>query len=738
MKQKGKHSLIQFKNRWQLFLLIEALSYSLGAAILIYFISAHLFISTMTFLFVIIFSVIMIKPWKPTLASVSSFLDAKFEKLEYSTGLLLTPTEDLSDFAKLQQLKIKHDLEKITKGTNPPTNITQGSFIGLAMLVLGFLLNQFNVIEYLKSPTPIKIEQNLVNFYATDSVNTIVIPPKISKQLISVAYPSYINIKPYSNNNMNIKAVAGSRIRWNLQFDKPVDSVFLQSTGTNVALILQNNSYTVATVLNYSGFYNFKFKDLQGNEYSSNLYRIIVTRDKQPEIKLTGIDEFTSLDFNQESAITFNSLITDDYGIDEAYIIATVSKGSGESIKFREEQLSFDETIKKGSKKLNLSKRINLNQMKMEPGDELYFYIEASDFKKPHPNISRSETYFVVIKDTTSYEFSVEGNMGVDRMPDYFRSQRQLIIDTKKLIKQRGKTGLKDFKFKSNELGFDQKALRLKYGAFMGEESEMEVDNEPHEDDAPNQEEHDIGDPLAGFTHDHDSENEHNLVADASKKEESKNPLDEFMHNHDNPEEATLFTESLKVKLRKALNEMWDAELYLRLYDPEKSLAYQYRALRLIQDIKNSARIYVHRIGFNPPPIKEEKRLSGKLKGVSSYIKIKNLEPELMFPFLRKAIIRLETLKNSRKTILDKDRVLFKQAGYELTTLALEFPVKYLRTLQQLKWLSEGKKETYLRYMEVQQSLISAIPKTTDTPKSKWQFRDEMTQLLIKELQTND
>ena len=73
-----------------------------------------------------------------------------------------------------------------------------------------------------------------------------------------------------------------------------------------------------------------------------------------------------------------------------------------------------------------------------------------------------------------------------------------------------------------------------------------------------------------------------------------------------------------------------------------------------------------------------------------------------------------------------------------MTTLALEFPVKYLRTLQQLKWLSEGKKETYLRYMEVQQSLISAIPKTTDTPKSKWQFRDEMTQLLIKELQTND
>ena len=32
----------------------------------------------------------------------------------------------------------------------------------------------------------------------------------------------------------------------------------------------------------------------------------------------------------------------------------------------------------------------------------------------------------------------------------------------------------------------------------------------------------------------------------------------------------------------------------------DKSVAFQ----ELIQEIKNSARIYVHRIGFDPPPIK--------------------------------------------------------------------------------------------------------------------------------------
>lgn len=127
----------------------------------------------------------------------------------------------------------------------------------------------------------------------------------------------------------------------------------------------------------------------------------------------------------------------------------------------------------RGRKNLNLSKNIDLDQMNMEPGDELYFYIEALDLKRPKPNISRSETFFAVIKDTISDEFAVEGTMGVDQMPDYFRSQRQLIIDTEKLIKDKSKLSKKEFNFKSNELGFDQKVLRLKYGEFMGDESEF-------------------------------------------------------------------------------------------------------------------------------------------------------------------------------------------------------------------------------------------------------------------------
>lgn len=734
MKQNRKYHLISFKNRWQLLLLIESLAYAIGAAVFIYLISTHLFLSVITFLLVGIFSTLIIKPWKATLEATSSFLDAKFEVLEYSTGLLLKPNQELSQLAQLQQLKIEKSLKQVLKGVHPPNHVLQGSIIGLAMIILGILLNQFNALDYFKPAPPLQMEENLLNFHAEDSTATTVTPPKIIKQVIIVSYPSYIKLKGYSSDQMNIKAVEGSRIRWNLQFDAEVDSVFLQSTETNYPMSFQNGSYTSTSILKYSGFYNFKFKDLQGNTYTSDLYSIDVTKDKAPEVTLTGIDPFTSFDFNEEKSVQFNSLITDDYGVSEAHIIATVSKGSGEAVKFREEQLSFDKSVVKGSKNMNLSKRIDLDQLKMDLGDELYFYVEVSDLKEPSPNISRSETYFVVLKDTTSYEFMVEGNMGVDRMPAYFRSQRQLIIDTEKLIKKRGKIAVKDFKFESNELGFDQKTLRLRYGEFMGEEAEMEGASEQSTEDGSEQHDHDHEDPLAGFTHDHDSENEHNLVPEKSKEEATKNPLDEFMHNHDDPEEATLFTESLRVKLRKALNEMWDAELYLRLYEPEQSLPYQYRALRLIQEIKNSARIYVHRIGFDPPPIKEEKRLSGELKDVASFKKSESLEAELKFPFIRKSILRLEQLKAGSGVLLEEDRLLFEQAGNELATLAIESPGKHLKALQQLKRLSEGKDAVKSIYAEVQQSLILAIPKPKDSPNTTQQFKDELTQLLIKEM----
>lgn len=325
-------------------------------------------------------------------------------------------------------------------------------------------------------------------------------------------------------------------------------------------------------------------------------------------------------------------------------------------------------------------------------------------------------------------------------MPDYFRSQRQLIIDTEKLISNRDKISTKEFNSTSNDLGFDQKALRLKYGQFMGDESEEEretLNDEPQDPEANE-------DPLAEFTHDHDGDNEHNLVEqdhDHEEEEEdgeNKDPLAEFLHDHGDPESSTLFTDTLKSKLRQALNIMWDAELHLRLNEPEKSLPFQYRALALIQEIKNSARIYVHRIGYEPAPIKEDKRLTGKIDEVSNFQKTEDLQEQDKFKNIRLSVKKLEDILNGRTEISAEDRELFEQAGNELATLAIEEPGKHLKTLQQLKWLTEEREATSEEMVLVQRGLLKALPKQEANPGKAGNFSGGLNDLLIKEMQPND
>mgnify|MGYP000462892655 CR=1 FL=1 len=744
MKADGKHILTQFLRRWQWRSALEVMLFGIGAGVGLYGITDRVLMGVGAFIGIILIVLIYKKPWETNLKTTSSYLDMKLDALEYSTGLFLKPQTELSNLAKLQQVKIAEELQVAIKHIQPPIQLLKAVVIAGILIGFGFLGRQFGLLNTFGVSGPPSVEEAMIPFHTQDTTLVAVIVPQLVTQRVIMRYPKYTTIGTQTTAVMDIKALIGTRVTWQLEYDQEVKSVSLQSTAKDYPMTLEKNTYTKSITLSNSGFYNFKFEALDGAVYTSDLYSIEVVQDEEPTIEIKNLEQFTSFDFDASKTVNFNAKITDDYGIAQAHIIATVSKGSGESVKFREEQLPFDTALIKGSKTTTLPKQIDLDQLALEPGDELYFYVEASDYKTPTPNISRSETYFATIKDTVSYEFGVEGTLGVDRLADYFRSQRQLIIDTEKLIRQRKTLSIKDFQFKSNELGYDQKSLRLKYGAFMGEESEEVTTGGPiageetdhHEEET---DDHDEDDPLAKYTHDHDGDNEHNLVGnEAKKKETTKNPLQEFIHDHGDPESATLFEESLKVKLLKALSEMWDAELHLRLYEPEQSLPYQYEALKYIQEIKNSARIYVHRIGFDPPPIKEDKRLSGKLDEVSSYRKKETITEEEQVPAIKAMIERLETILENGSVPTEQDIKLFEAAGNELAVKAIEAPGKYLMTLQQLQRIVDGSDRSKDTFIEVQQGLRLAVPKPVSSPHKSTSNLDTLNQLLLKELEVHE
>lgn len=734
-----KNIVLNFTQKWQLMLWLEVCFYAIGVAIMIYFLSLNLLYSLLGFLVSGLICLFIIKPWKITSKKASKFIDEKIDEVEYSTSLFLVNEKKLSLVAQLQQRKIEKQLKNQVKKIQPPTKIKQSVIVLFSLLLIGVLSYIFNVQDYFISKSNKENSKKIVSFQPLDSVSKTYIPPKITEQNLRVLYPNYTNLGSKKTTDMNIKAVEGSRVIWSLKFDARVKKVSLNSTRNTYGLKQKKGIYQGSTVLKNSGFYSFQFTDSLNQKYTSDLYAIDVLQDELPKIQINGLEPFNSFNFDEEKLLNFTSTISDDFGLKEAHIVATVSKGSGESVKFREEKLAFNSSVSRGKKSVNLSAKINLDKLKMKPGDELYFYVEASDLKQPNSNVSRSDTYFAVIKDTVSDQFEVEATMGVNRMPDYFRSQRQLIIDTKKLIENKKNLTAYQFKFKSNELGFDQKALRLKYSAFMGEENE-DVDIVDEENlevfEKEHQEDHDDHDdnPIKDFMHDHDNENEHNLVDSKKKKE---NPIKKYAHDHSDPEAVTLFEESLKVKLLKALQLMWDSELQLRLYKPAASLPYQYKVLKYLQEIKNSARIYVHRIGFDPPPIKEEKRLSGELDDIKGFSKQDEIVNEDSFLFMKASTARLEQLIREKSQITKIDRLLFEKAGKELAVLAIEQPGKYLRTLQNLKELTAFGNKSINLLKTTQKGLISAIPNANSNPKKESEFTNKLNEFLLKELEIN-
>lgn len=738
----ASHMVTKFTHTWRRHLWLEILLLSMGVLIGSYVAFSHVWLTIILGLMSFMLLALWKKPWRLTGKEVSRYLDEHHSALEHSTSLLMVPSQQLSGIARLQQRKTANTLASVIKEIRPETHLLRAAGIAVIIIVVGSLIgimtNQEAII-----PSEFSSPADKITFVATDSLSPEQQPPELISQLVSVRYPAYANRKGYSTEKMDLQVLVNSTVSWKILFSSEVDSVFLESSGNSRNMKRTEDGYVGSTVIKTSGFYNFRFIDRNGNSYVSKLYAIEAIEDEAPSVAIEGIKQYTTFEhFDSPKQLTFNTVLTDDYGIADAYIVATVSKGEGESVKFREEKILFSSGWQAGNRTATLVKSLDLDALKMEVGEELYFHVETFDLKRPIPNKSRSETYFAMIKDTTQLGSGVEGGMAADLMPDYFRSQRQLIIDTEKLIADRGKIAKNEFNTTSNALGFDQKSLRLKYGQFMGDEADsaLDIDHDHEEPEPANNE-----DPLAEYTHDHDGDNEHNLVAEEEEEydheheeEDENNPLSQFIHDHGDPEAATLFSNSLKGKLRQAMNYMWDAELYLRLYQPEKSLPFQYKALKLIQEIKNSARIYVHRIGFDPPPVKESTRLTGDLNDVSSYRKTSDIGEEDPFKNMRIAAARLEELLDASSGLNNQDRILFKEAGQELAVIAIDQPITYLPALQALQMLSETNLVQRETLFIAQQGVIKAIPNRVSSDGTRAQFYGTLDQLLLKELEIND
>jgi len=505
--------------------------------------------------------------WRMSDRDVASYLDRRLPELEESCGLLLRPAEELGGLERLQAGRVEQRLSALTVLPRP----IRGRLLRAAgFVVMGVLASW--VICWVRVPAAVRTAGVL------PSVVREVAPVGVRSVLVRITPPAYTGRVVRSQGSFSLEVEEGARVSWEVETIGRVDTVAFIFNDTAVRVLRRegNGRWSFSAAALHAGFYQVRV----GAQLSS-LYRFEVVKDELPKVRILRPTSYTMIDYGSSTRVPLEVELTDDYGIAGSSVFATLSSGKGEAVKFKEQELHWDRVFS-GGKNYVLNRVLDLPALGLKPGDELYFYCIVRD---NHGQEARSDMYIIALADTAQL-MSLEGmTVPTDVKPEFFRSERQIIIETEQLLKSKDTIALQAFKDKSNDLGMDQKLLRLRYGKFLGEEAE--------EGDRG-------GIDTAGFGE----------FGDATKI------LDVYSDKHDNAEDATFLEPGVKAQLRGTLSEMWKAELQFRVNKPREALPFCYKALRLLKELQQQSRVYVAKTGVRLTPLNPDKRLTGELGAI--------------------------------------------------------------------------------------------------------------------------
>ncbi|HET7249857.1 MAG TPA: hypothetical protein VFI79_08430 [Gemmatimonadales bacterium] len=559
-------------------------------------------------------------------------LNRTIPAVEESADLLALPLEQLSPLERLQRTRVEARLGRLTELPRLPVRaLTAAAWYGAAAVLVAALGFWWN---------PVRAAVSRTGANGSRSGPTPGGPPRITGVDVVVRPPIYTRHPPRTAHDWDLDLEQDGVVTWRLHTERPVERAYLLTTEGDTIRCAPHgqDEYEARVVPAHSLLYQAVVQDGQDGAVSvSDFHRLTIIPDESPTLTVVRPEPRTEIAYGAPLTVPVEVLAADDYAVAEAHLVATVTSGAGEAVKFRELTLDFDSiAARPAAHGLLLRRSLDLRAFGLAPGDELYFHVVALDNRAPHPNEGHSDTYFIVLTDTAHVTLADVSGLAVNGMPEYLRSERQIIIDTERLLADATHIATTEFKNRSESIGFDQGTLRDRYAEVAGQET----------------------------------------VAQGIE------PTIE--HEHDVEENSTLLATRVKDQLQQAISQMFDAERHLRVGEPAAALPFEYRALELLKAAQEAARVYVLRVGFEPPPLEPDRtRLTGTLTGIGSSSSTRTVAAAATLPALRTALEILQRLTQGVPARA-ADVAALERAGRELGGLALTQPGQHLETLRQL------------------------------------------------------
>jgi hypothetical protein len=521
-------------------------------------------------------------------------LNAREASLEDSAALVFAD----ADLAPIEQLQAKRIAARIA--ALDPATLADGWPRGRLALawMLGALGVAGAVTWHMQRGTPPPLAPAVQTTPAAPGA------PRLTGQRVRIAPPAYTGLPASYADSLDVRAPAGSRIEWSLAFTPQPAAAALQLVGgQRLPLARAGEGWSGALRLDLPALYRITAEGMRDDQPAHRLEPIA---DEPPQVRvIEPASGLATMQPGQRSwRIVFEA--ADDYAVDPlARLTITTAIGEGENVRFAERTQSVTGTGDPRRRRFVID--LPLGTYGLQPGSDLVAQLTVADTRSPEPQVVRGPGVILRYPSPKAAEAEGLDLMAKQQMPAYFRSQRQVIIDTEALIRQRRSLSADEFLLRSDTIGVDQRLLRLRYGQFMGMEAE-ETPKPPlptADSEEPAEPEHYDGDG-----HDHGEAPENPVFGDLG------NVLAEYGHTHDESEAATLLDPETRTLLKLALDAMWEAEVNLRTGKPEAALPFENRALDYIKRIQQATRIYLPRIGSQQPPIDMARRLTGKRAGV--------------------------------------------------------------------------------------------------------------------------
>ncbi|MEM7762841.1 MAG: hypothetical protein AAF290_02070 [Pseudomonadota bacterium] len=536
---------------------------------------------------------------RATPARMAAHLDRRYPELEESTALLQRAPGKLTAIAKLQYARAEQRLASLAQREDLLAPFRRGTPRTWALsLLLAALVGQALAWS------------TFLNRQTIAAPTDVVSATRVAEIQFDVEPPAYMAMAPYRLTNPSVLVPAGSRLRVTLSLDARADRVVLRSDESEVAMFpaqggLWQSRWRTATAMQYSIHADAKpmqFADRRRSQL------IDITPDEPPTVQwLTPEDRLVVLDNRTPTSLPVSLVATDDFAVARLAMQVIRSAGEGEQVSFEQREIDWSDALVDSESSVQIEKVIDLAALGAKPGEELYLSVVATDNRDTGGQRGESSTMIVRWRHDQRVADMTLDNAVIQVMPEYFRSQRQVIIDSEALFAAQPDLSVQEYNARAQRLANDQKALRLRYGRFLGEEQS--------------------GDPVAGPAdasghyvgdgHDH-AQDEFAALTVEDRFGDAASAIGANAHTHDQEEQATLFDPETRGLLTTALRAMWASEGQLRQYRPGAALPHQYRALAFLKRVQNRSRVFVRRVGVSITPPDASRRLTGELDEVES------------------------------------------------------------------------------------------------------------------------